>query len=69
MSPDQKARTARILGYICVAVGALNLTLVAVQAAGDQTQAGSPLLVTGVAALTIGFIMLALGKRKSTPGG
>ena len=69
MNPEQKARTARILGYICMAVGALNLTLVAVHAAGDQTQAGFPLLGTGIAALTIGFIMLALGKRKSTPGG
>ena len=69
MNPDQKARTARILGYICVAVGALNLTLVAVQAAGGQTQAGFSLLVTGVVALTGGFFMLVLGKRKSTPGG
>ena len=69
MNPDQKARTARILGYICIAVGALNLTLVAVQAARDQTQAGYPLLGTGIAALTLGFIMLTLGKRKSTPGG
>ena len=50
MNDDQKAKLARVLGYICVAVGALNLTLVAVQAALGQTDSAFSLLVTGISA-------------------
>lgn len=32
MTPDQKAWTARILGYICVVVGVLNLAIVGTRA-------------------------------------
>ncbi len=67
MDTDKKTKIARILGYICLAVGGLNLTLVGVQMAQDRTLSGSPLLVTGISALAIGIIIVALGKQKPTP--
>ena len=66
MTPDQKAKAARILGYICVVVGVLELAITGVQALQGQTEGGSALLVTGVAALSMGLLMLAPGKRKPT---
>ena len=69
MTPDQKAKTARILGYISVVVGVLNLAIIGVDALRGQTEGRSPLLVTGVAALSMGVFMLALGKRKPTSRG
>lgn len=67
MNSGKKARIARILGYICLGTGGLNLTIVGVSMAQDEMQQGSPLLVTGLAALSSGVIMLALGKRKPAP--
>jgi len=69
MTPDQKAKPARLLGYTCVAVGALNLAITGVRAFQGQTEAVSALLVTGVVALSMGIFMLALGKRKPTSEG
>jgi sugar phosphate permease len=69
MTPDQKAKTARILGYICVVVGVLNLAIIGVHALQGQADGTSPLLVTGVVALSMGIFMLALGKRKPTSQG
>ena len=63
MDANKKARVARVLGYICITVGTLNLILVV----AGRTQSGSALLVTGVSALTGGIFMVALGKRKPTP--
>jgi len=69
MTADQKAKTARILGYICVVVGVLNLAIAVVYALQGQTDGRSPILVTGVVALSMGIFMLALGKRKPTSQG
>ena len=69
MNPDQKARTARILGYICVAVGALNLVLAGILTLRGQTQVEFALLGTGFGALTCGIIVLTLGKQLSKSGG
>jgi hypothetical protein len=66
MTPDQKAKTARILGYISVVVGILNFTIIGVQAFQGEAERGSPLLITGVAALSMGIFMVALGRRKPT---
>ena len=63
MNADRKAKLARILGYICVAVGALNLTLASVVRPG-----GAALSATGLSALTVGIIMIVLGKQKPTTG-
>ena len=59
----QKVRMARILGTICVIVGSVNLVLALVRVIGDQAQTGSPLFVTGVAALSGGAMLLILSKR------
>ena len=67
MTPDQKAKSARILGYICLVVGVLNLAMSGVHALQGQTEGGPPLLVTGVAAVSIGIF--TLGKRKPTSQG
>ncbi len=67
MDADKKAKAARILGYICLTIGGLNIMLAVVQMAQDRTLTGSPLLITGISALTIGIIMVALGKQKPTP--
>ncbi len=64
MDANKKTKFARVLGSICLAVGAVNLILFVV----DRPQSGSPLLVTGVSALTTGFILVAVSKRKPTPG-
>jgi len=69
MTPDQKAKTARILGYICVVTGALNLVLAGTLALLGETQVGFPLLGTGVGALTVGIIILTRGKQKPESGG
>jgi len=69
MTPDQKAKTARVLGYICVVVGVLNLAITAVHILQDQSEGTSHLLVTGVVALSMGIFMLALGKQKPTSQG
>ena len=63
MDSSKKAMTARVLGYICLAVGALNLILVVV----DRPESGTALLVTGISALSIGIFMVALARKKSTP--
>jgi len=69
MTPDQKAKTARILGYICVVAGALNLAIAGVLALQGQAGIGSALLVTGVVAVSMGVLMLARGKQKLTSQG
>jgi uncharacterized integral membrane protein len=69
MSPDRRAKTVRMLGYICVVAGALDLVLAGVLALRDQTQAELPLLGAGIGALTLGIIMLALGKQGPKSGG
>jgi len=69
MNPDQKARTARILGYICVVAGALNLVLAGMLVLRDQQQIGVPLLGSGIGALTLGIIMLTRGKQRPEDGG
>ena len=69
MNAEQKRRTARILGYICILAGALNLTLTVVKAIQEQTLEGSPLLITGIVALSMGVFMLALGRQKPPSGG
>ncbi len=63
MDSNKKARIARVIGYSCLAVGALNLTLVVV----NRPQSGSALLVTGIAAFSSGIIMVALGRKKPPP--
>jgi hypothetical protein len=65
MNPDQKARFARILGYICVAAGTLNLVLAGILLFRDGTQVGWPLLGTGVGALTVGLILLTRQKQSN----
>lgn len=69
MNSVQKVRTARIIGFVCLAVGALNLTITAVHMIRGQPQADTPLLVTGIAALMSGIFMLALAKQKPPSGG
>jgi hypothetical protein len=54
MNPDQKAWAARVLGYIRVAVGAVNLALAGILVLRDATQVALPLLGTGIGALTGG---------------
>ncbi len=66
MDADKKAKIARVLGYILLAVGVLNLTLAGVQLARDRTQEGS-LFVTGFVALGMGIIMVSRGRQKPTP--
>ena len=68
MDADKKAMMARILGYICLTAGALNLAAAVLLLAQDQTQVGSPLVVTGIVALGMGVIMLSRGRQKPTPG-
>ncbi len=63
MDSNKKVTTARVLGYICLAVGALNLILVVV----DRPESGTTLLVTGISALSAGIFMVALARKKSTP--
>ena len=65
MNPDRKTNAARILGYICVVAGALNLVLAGVLVLWDQTQDVFPVLTTGFGALTLGIILLTLVKQKS----
>jgi len=69
MAADRRAKTARILGYICVVAGALNLVLAGMLPLRDQTQVEFPLLGAGLGALTLGIIMLTLGKQRSKSGG
>jgi hypothetical protein len=68
MESDRKAKAARILGYICVVAGGFNLVLAGILALRDQTQVAFPLLGSGAGALTVGFIVLTLGKQKPTSG-
>ena len=63
MNAMQKVRMARVLGTICVIVGSVNLVLALVRGIGDQAQTGSPLFVTGIAALSGGAMLLLLSKR------
>ena len=63
MDSNKKATFARVLGYICLAVGALNLIFVVV----DRPESGTALFVTGISALSIGIIMIALGRKKTAP--
>ena len=69
MNPDRKTKAARIVGYICVVAGALNLVLAGVLVLWDQTQDGFPLVATGSGALTLGIILLTRGKQKSNSKG
>ena len=69
MNDVQKIRMARILGTICLLVGALNLSITAVQATREQTETQSSLLVTGVVALASGIFMLAMARKKPPSGG
>ena len=69
MNHEQKIRTARILGYICLFVGVLNLAVGGVFAVREQALPGLPLLVTGIVPVTSGIFMLALASRKQPPGG
>jgi len=69
MNSDQKVRTARIIGFVCLVAGALNLTITAVRMIRGQPQIDTPLLVTGIVALTAGIFMLALAKQKPPSGG
>jgi len=69
MTPDQKARTARILGYICLMAGALDLVLALLLSLRDKALVGFPLLGSGVGAVTIGIIMLALARNKPRSAG
>ena len=63
MDSNQKAKAARVLGYICLAVGALNLSMAVVV----WTRMGPSLLATGFGALTMGIIMVSRGRQKPTP--
>ena len=63
MDSERKQKLARILGYVCLAVGALNVVLAGILMLRDQTQVGA-LLGSGAGALTMGIIMLAVTKRK-----
>ena len=63
MDSNKKVTTALVLGYICLAVGALNLILVVV----NRPESGTALLVTGISALSAGIFMVALARKKSTP--
>ena len=63
MDANKKARFARILGYICLAVGTLNLVLFVV----DRPESGAALLVTGISSLSIGIIMVAVSRKKTAP--
>ena len=63
MDANQKAKTARILGYFCLAVGALNLTIFVV----NRPESGTALFVTGIGALSTGIIMVGLGRKKPPP--
>jgi len=69
MNPEQKIRTARILGYICLFTGMLNLVVGGVHTVREHTLPGLPLLVTGVVSVMMGIIMLALARRKPPSGG
>jgi hypothetical protein len=68
MNAEQKVRMARVLGVICLVVGAMNLVIVLVQGGGEQSQTGSPLFITGLAALSGGALMLAVSKRRPPSG-
>lgn len=63
MDSHNKAKFARVLGYICLAVGALNVALVVAK----PTPTGTALLVTGFSALALGVLMVFLGTRKPPP--
>ncbi len=68
MDPERKTKIARILGYVCVAAGALNLVLTGILTLRGQTLAGFALL-GGFGALTCGIIVLTLTKQLSKSGG
>jgi len=55
-----------MLGLICLAVGVLNLVIVGVQTLRGQAPAKPGVLASGFGALTLGIIMVALGKQKPT---
>jgi hypothetical protein len=69
MDPDRKAKIGRILGYVCVAAGALDLVLAGILMLRGQTEVRYPLLGTGFGALTGGIILLALGRQRPRSGG
>jgi hypothetical protein len=68
MDADKKAKIARTLGFICLGVGLLNMTLAVVAMGSGRTQSGTPLLATAVGAFTIGIFLVTRGKGKATPG-
>ena len=63
MNDDQKAKLGRVLGYICIATGALNLTLVAIRVTRGHMELEFAVLGSGITALMLGIIMLARAKR------
>ena len=63
MDTNQKIKFARVLGSICIVVGAVNLIFAAV-----DRPTGPTLFVTGISALSMGIILIAVSKRKSTSG-
>ena len=63
MDTKQKIKFARVLGTICIVIGAVNLIIAAV-----DRPAGPALSVTGISALTTGIILIAVSKKKSTLG-
>jgi hypothetical protein len=69
MDSDRKTKTALILGYICVVVGALNLVIGGILLLRGQQQVGFPLLGSGFGALTVGIIVLTRGKQRPESGG
>ena len=69
MDPERKAKTARILGYICVVAGAMNLVIAAMLILRGQQQVGFPLLGSGFGALTVGIIILTRRKQRSESEG
>jgi hypothetical protein len=69
MNADQKAKAARIIGIVCIVTGTVNLILTVTGFAGDETLMNTALLTSGVSALMLGIIMLALGRRSTTSQG
>jgi len=63
MEAKKKRKIALFLGSFCMAIGALNLILSFV----IRMETGSPLLVTGIGALTTGIILVAVSKKKPAP--
>lgn len=59
MDTNQKLKLGRVLGSICIVVGAVNLIFYVM----DRPN-GSALLATGIGALSGGFLIIALSTKK-----